>query len=274
MDGELKALRVEIDEGVAEVTLLGPGKGNAMGPELWEELPDVFDDLDRDPEVRAIIVRGSGDHFTYGLDLNAMMANLAPHLMGEQTAAPRTQLGELIRELQSAVDALEDCRKPVIAAVHGWCIGGGVDLIAACDIRLCSGNAQFSVREVKLGIVADLGSLQRLPRIIGQGATRELAFTGADIDAVRAHLMGLVNEVYSSNDALFQGAREMAREIAKNPPLVVQGIKQVMNYSADRPIEDGLEYVAVWNSAFLQSYDLAEALAAFAEKREPEFKGE
>lgn len=271
---DLQSLSVQIQDHVAEVRLLGPGKGNAMGPAFWDEVPRVFQELDRDPEVRAIVVRGEGDQFTYGLDLKAMMQDLGPHLGGEQMAKQRTELLDMIERLQGSFNAVEACRKPVIAAVHGWCIGGGVDMISACDIRLASADAVFSVREVRIAIVADLGSLQRLPRIVGEGNARELAFTGKDVDAGRAERMGLVNEVYPDAQALFQGARSMAREIADNPPLVVQGVKKVMNYSADRPVADGLAYVAAWNSAFLHSKDLGEAVTAFMERRKPEFRGE
>jgi len=267
------ALSVTIEDHVATVTLLGPGKGNAMGPDLWRELPEVFAALDADDAVRAVVVRGSGDHFTYGLDLMAMAAELGPHLSQATTAGPRTELLDIIRRLQEAVNAVERCRKPVIAAVHGWCIGGGIDLITACDVRLCSADARFSVREVKVAMVADLGTLQRLPRVVGQGHARELAFTGRDIDAAYAARIGLVNHVHADADALFAAARTTAAEIAANPPLVVQGVKQVMNFSADHPTADGLAYVAVWNSAFLASDDLTEAMTAFASKRQPSFSG-
>jgi enoyl-CoA hydratase len=267
-------LRIEKGEGVAEVALAGPGKGNAMGPDFWREMPGAFAALDRDEEVRAIIVRGEGENFSYGLDLAAMMGDLGSHFGGANLAAERTRLLDLINDMQQAFDKVESCRKPVIASVNGWSIGGGVDLIAACDIRLCSADARFSLREVKVAIVADLGSLQRLPRIIGEGHTRELAFTGKDISAARALQIGLVSEVYESVDLLLEGARSLARAIADNPPLVVQGIKRVMNYCADKSVADGLGYVAVWNSAFLQSADLAEAMMAFRERREPRFKGQ
>jgi enoyl-CoA hydratase len=262
------------EDGVCEVILRGPGKGNAMGPGFWREMPEVFDELDDDPDVRVVIVRGEGEHFSYGLDLRSMMAELGPHFTGSALARGRTDLLDLIIELQEAFDAVEQCRKPVVAAVHGWCIGGGLDLIAACDVRLCSADARFSLREVKLAMVADLGSLQRLPPIIGQGYTRELAYTGKDIDAERALRIGLVNDVYASPGALLDGARALAREIAQNPPLAVQGIKRVMGYTAEPPVRDGLKYVAGWNAAFLQSNDLQEAMMAFMEKREPTFKGE
>ncbi len=271
---DLKAFEVRTADGVAEVALTGPGKGNAMGPDFFRELPLVFRDLDRDAAVRCVLLRGAGGAFSYGLDLKAMMTELGPHIAGPRLAAERTALLDLIAELQGGMDAVESCRKPVIAAVHGYCIGGGLDLIAACDVRLCSSAARFSLREVKLAIVADLGSLQRLPSIIGQGATRELAFTGKDVDAERALRIGLVGEVLPDEAALLEAARAMAREIASNPPLAVQGIKRVMRYGAGKRAADALEFVALWNSAFLQSKDLGEAMAAFVEKREPRFRGE
>ena len=270
----LTSLRVEISDAVAEVVLTGPGKGNAMGPDYWREMPEVFRELDRDAAVRAVIVRGDGAHFSYGLDLPGMMNELGPHLSGESLARARTQLLDLIGEMQHACDDVARCRKPVIAAIDGWCIGGGLDLVSACDVRLATRTARFSLREVRVAMVADIGSLQRLPAIIGQGATRELAFTGTDVDAARALSLGLVNELFDDAPALLAGARAMARQIADNPPLVVQGIKQVLDYCADKSLADGLRYVAVWNAAFLQSKDLQEAMAAFFEKRPPHFTGE
>ena len=179
----------------------------------------------------------------------------------------------MIRRLQAAIDAVARCVKPVIAAVHGWCIGGGLDLASACDLRLCSADARFSLREVKVAMVADIGSLQRLPAIIGEGHTRELAFTGRDLDAARALRIGLVNEVYPTPEALFAAAGQLASEIAGNPPLVVSGIKQVLNAETEARAQRGLAYVAAWNAAFLPSEDLQEAFAAFAERRAPDFKG-
>jgi enoyl-CoA hydratase len=180
---------------------------------------------------------------------------------------------DVIQRMQGAPHAIFLCRKPVIAAVHGWCIGGGLDVVAACDLRLCSRGTRFSLREVKVGMVADVGSLQRLPFIIGEGATRELALSGRDIDGERALQLGLVSEVLDGDDALFQRAGVVAAEIAANPPLVVQGIKRVMNALIAKDIEDGLRAVASWNAAFLGSEDLTEAMMAFAEKRAPQFRG-
>lgn len=273
MSTEYRSLRVEKNEGVVEVILTGPGKGNAMGPDFWREMPDVFAGLDRDEDVRAVIVRGEGENFSYGLDLGSMMGSLGQHFGGNNQARERTRLLDMIEDTQKAFNSVASCRKPTIASVGGWCVGGGLDLIAACDIRLCSADARFSLREVKVAIIADLGSLQRLPHIIGEGHTRELAFTGKDIDADRARAIGLVSDVYETREAALEAARRLAREIADNPPLVVQGIKEVMNHRIESSTAGGLRHVAVWNSAFLQSEDLAEAMAAFRERRPPRFKG-
>lgn len=268
------AFKVERKEHVAEVTLLGPGKGNAMGPDFWRELPVVFDGLDADPEVRAIVLTGGGPHFSYGLDLPAMMPAWAPLLGGDALAAPRTEFLKEVRKLQGGVNAVAATRKPVIAAVSGWCIGGGVDLISAADVRLASADARFSVRETRVAIVADLGSLQRLAGIIGEGHLRELALTGKDIDAARAEKIGLVNDVHPDQESVLAAARAMAAEIAANPPLTVQGVKEVLSVASEQRIAEGLRYVAAWNAAFLPSKDLAEAMQAFTERRKPEFRGE
>ncbi|MFF5989544.1 crotonase/enoyl-CoA hydratase family protein [Prauserella flavalba] len=270
----LASLKVERAGHVAEVTLLGPSKGNAMGPDFWRELPLVFRSLDDDPDVRAIVLTGSGAHFSYGLDLPAMLPGWSEYLAGDAQAGPRTKFLAEIRRLQESVGAVAATRKPVIAAVSGWCIGGGVDVIAAADIRLASADAKFSVREVKVAIVADLGSLQRLAGIIGEGHLRELAFTGRDIDAARAEKIGLVNDVYPDQDAVLAAARELANEIAANPPLVVQGVKDVLSVSTEQRVEAGLRYVSAWNAAFLPSKDLGEAVQAFMERRAPQFRGE
>jgi enoyl-CoA hydratase len=268
-----ESMRLERADGIAEVTLVGPGKGNAMGPAFFRELPDVFTSLAKDDAVRVVLVRGQGGVFSYGLDLKAMAGELLPHLQKGNLASERMRLFELIGELQRGVDLVARCKKPVIAAIAGACIGGGVDLATACDVRIASRDARFSVREVKVAIVADLGSLQRLPRIVGHGHARELALTGKDIDAERAARIGLVNDVYADEPALVAAARSMAREIAENPALAVYGIKQVMTHSEERAILDAERFTAVWNAAFLASNDVVEAMQAFMEKRPPRFSG-
>jgi enoyl-CoA hydratase len=270
---EHEAFRVEREGHVAEVVLTGPGKGNAMGPAFFRELPVIFAGLDKDESVRAIVMRGDNGNFSYGLDLRTMAGELMPLIQKDNLAAERLKLLDLIGDLQRGFDLVARCRKPVIAAVAGACIGGGVDLISACDVRLAAKNAKFSVREVKLAIVADMGSLQRLPRIIGQGHARELAFTGKDIDAERAARIGLVSDVYEDEAAVLAAARTMAKEIAEASPIAVQGIKQVMSYGDERAVLDAERYVAVWNAAFLASNDLVEAIQSFMEKRPPKFTG-
>ena len=257
---------------VAEVILNRPAARNAMSPDMFRELGEVFAMLDRDESVRVILLHGAGNGFSAGLDLAAAMRELGPIMQGS-TAGPRMQLRDLILRWQRETGAPAANRKPVIAAVHGWCIGGGLDLIAACDIRLASADARISLRETRIAIVADVGSLQRLPRIIGDAATRELALTGRDIDAAEALRLGLISRILPDHAALLAAARATAAEIAQLAPLTVQGVKQVLNYQDGKTIEAGLEYVAAWNSAFLQSEDFAEAIAAWFEKRAPQYKG-
>ena len=267
-----ETLHVETRDHVAEVVLRAGTKGNPMGPVFWKELPRTFEALDADPAVRAVLLRADGPHSPFGLDLRGMMAELGPVVAGG-LAEERTRLRELVLDLQRAITSVATCRKPVVVAVHGLCIGGGVDLITACDIRIASKDARFSVREVKVAMVADIGTLQRLPRIVGEGHARELCLTGRDIDAERALRIGLVNDLYDTPEALWEAGRALAVEIAGNPPLVVSGVKNVMNERIRAEDDAGLRYVAVWNAAFLPSADLGEALSAFAEKRPPRFAG-
>jgi enoyl-CoA hydratase len=274
MADDLVSLQVKHSGPVAEVTLLGPGKGNAMGPDFWRELPIVFRELDADPAVRAVVLAGSGRNFSYGLDLPAMMGSWSDLLTGEALAGPRSRFLDEVRRLQDSVTAVAECRKPVIAAIAGWCIGGGVDLISAVDIRYASVDAKFSVREVKLTIVADVGSLARLPYILNDGHLRELALSGKDIDAARAEKIGLVNDVYDDADATLAAAHAAAAEIAANPPLAVHGVKDVLDQQRISAVSESLRYVAAWNAAFLPSKDLTEGISATFAKRPPQFTGE
>lgn len=269
-------LTLEVDGHVATLWLDRPEKRNAMGPALWADLPVAMAAIGGDRSIRAVVVAAKGPHFSVGLDLTALpgISGSDGGDGGRQSAAARAgnSRREILR-LQASVTAVADCPVPVIAAVHGWCIGGGVDLIAACDIRLASADAQFSVREAKVAIVADLGSLQRLPAIIGAGHVAELAYTGKDIGAARAEAIGLVNAVSADAETVLADARAMAAEIAANSPLAVQGTKAVLAAGAEQSVAEGLEYVATWNAAFLASDDLMEAMTAFMEKRPGTFTG-
>lgn len=266
-----QSLSLQLDNGIMTVTLLGPGKGNAMGPEFWDELPQAMDAINAMTDVRCILFRGSGDHFSYGLDVMRMFPKLAEMTTGTVLADKRRQLMAQIRHMQSGFQKMHESPIPVIAAVHGWCIGGGVNMISAADIRLCSREAKFSLREARLAITPDIGGLQWLPRIIGEGFTRELAFTANDFDAAFAEKIRLVNHVYETPDELFAEAQLMARQIADNSATAVQGAKAVLNYGMDKSIEDGLQYVAAWNASQLQSHDFNEAMQATAERRKPTY---
>jgi enoyl-CoA hydratase len=179
-----------------------------------------------------------------------------------------------IRAYQDTCSSFANTNKPVIAAVHGACIGAGMDLITACDIRLASADATFSVRETRIAMVADVGSLQRLPRVIGDGAAREWIFTGGDYSAQRAREIQLLNDVLPDPAALMTRARELAATIAANSPLAVQGSKHVLGFASRREVDANLDYVAVWNAAFLHSEDLGEAMQAFMQRRPPVFRGQ
>jgi enoyl-CoA hydratase len=236
-----------------------------------------MDAIGSDPDVRAVVIAAEGPHFTVGLDLVAMSGLVGGGGAGDGTrvsmaARARSARGAILR-MQASVTSVADCAVPTIAAIQGYCIGGGVDLAAACDIRLASADALFSVRETKIAIVADLGSLQRLPGIIGRGHVAELAYTGKDIPAARAEAIGLVNAVSPDADAVVADARAMAQEIAANSPLAVQGTKSVLAAGEGRSVAEGLDYVATWNAGALTSDDLAEAMTAFMEKRPAVFTG-
>jgi len=266
--------KVERKGPVAWVYLNRPEKNNAMHLPAWTEAEPVFASMDADPDIRVVVIAGKGKCFCAGLDL-LEMASAVPELAEPHPrGGSKWRLVRKVRELQETMNVIERCRKPVIAAIHGYCIGAGLDMAASCDIRLCSADAVFSLREAAIGIVADVGALQRLPRIIGQGIARELAFSAAFVDAQRAKRVLLVNDVFKDKDELMAAAQAMAETIADNSPLAVQAAKDVLNYSTGRPVEDGLRYVAGISANIIPSADLMEAMTAFAEKRKPKFTGE
>ena len=258
---------------VATVWLDRPEARNAMGTDLWHDLPEIMDSLGDDPDVRAVVIAARGDHFTVGLDLKEFGAVLMAGFGEDSGASGRISTRTQVKLMQDTMTAIARCPKPVIVAVHGYCIGAGVDLITACDIRLAASDALFSVRETRMGMVADVGTLQRLPHIIDPGRVAELAFTGRDVAADEAHEMGLVSHVYGDRDELLKAAMGLAGQIAANSPLAVQGSKAVLAATANMSVAEALDYVSVWNAAFLHSNDLREAVMAFLEKRPPEFDG-
>ena len=260
--------KVEIEGHIAWLILSRPDKRNAMGLDFFSALTEHFRAFDSNPDVRVVVIKAEGKSFTVGLDLMEAGA-----ILNDSTAAGREILRQKLTELQQSMNAIEQCRKPVIAAVHSHCIGGGIDLLTACDIRIATADTLFSIRETRIAIIADLGTLQRLPGIIGGGWFRELALTGRDFTAEEALQMGFITRVCKDREGLDAAARELAVQIAGNAPLTVQGVKDVILYSRDNGVYPGLQYVAQKNCAQLPSEDLMEAVTAFMEKRDPEFKG-
>lgn len=264
---------VEKNPPIAWIYLNRPDKKNALNSAAFEEAIPIIEDLDRDDAVRCVIITGKGSCFSAGLDLPSMEATVPEIKEKEQQGGIKWRLVRKIKALQDAITCIERCRKPFIAAIHGYCIGGGLDMAAACDIRLSTEDAIFSLREAAVAFVADLGVLQRMPRIVGQGITRELAYTAKNIRGARAKEVLLVNEVFKSQRDLLEGAEKMAMDIAENSPLAVQATKDVLNYEVSKSIDDGLKYVTSISSNITPSDDLREAVAAFAAKRKPRYTG-
>jgi enoyl-CoA hydratase/carnithine racemase len=260
--------RIKKEGHIAWLTFSRPEKLNSMDFAFFEGIAAHFDNFEKDPEIRAVIINAEGKGFTAGLDLVDAGA-----LLGNGSAVSRDITYRKIIELQESMNIIERCRKPVIAAVHGHCIGGGIDLLCVCDIRIASKEALFSIRETRIAITADLGTLQRLPYIIGDGWFRELALTGRDFSADEALKIGFITRICENKEELEKEALKIATSIAENPPLAVQGVKEVILFSRDNGVYPGLKFVAQKNSALLPSEDLIEAVGAFMEKRKPVFKG-
>ncbi|GLJ45819.1 hypothetical protein SUGI_0964210 [Cryptomeria japonica] len=275
MDGweRLKVVEDSSCNGVFHLILNRPSHRNALDSHFYREFPKALATLDENPSVRVIILTGSGKHFCSGIDLSvlgAMLKSQAPD-DGNDQGRLREKLRRNLKYMQSAITALEICRKPVIAAIHGGCIGAGVDIITACDIRYCSQDAFFCVKEVDLAITADLGTLQRLPRLVGEGNAMELSLTGRKFDASEAKVLGLVCNVFRSKEDMEAAVGIIAGDLAAKSPLAVVGTKAVLLKSRDITVDQGLDYVATWNAAMLLSDDLKEALTAQLGKRKPAF---
>jgi len=271
---EYEFYRLEKSHPVAWVYLNRPDKRNAMNPPAWTETIPIFEDIGADPEVRVVILTGEGPCFSAGIDLPSMASELPELMDPNQLGGVKWRLMNKIRDMQRTMTVIERCPVPVIAAVHGHCIGAGLDMIAAADIRLATADASFCLKEAAIGIVADVGGLQRLPAIIGEGYTRELAYTARSIDAERAREIGLVNRVFEDREALLEGASVMAQEIADNSPLAVRACKEVLGAALRGSVDAGLDHVASVSANIIPSGDLMEAMAAFAGQRKPVFKGE
>lgn len=260
-------------EFVKQVELNRPDKRNAMNTAFWKDILSCFNTLTNDQDCRAVVLSGAGKLFTAGLDLyeneifNKLMA-----AEGLDTSRKAFQIRQGVRELQESFNAIEKCPKPVIAAIHGGCVGGGVDMISACDIRFCSQDAWFQIKEVDIGLAADLGTLQRFPKIIGNdGLFRELAYTCRKFHSDEAKSMGLVSRILPDKASLLDAAVELAKQIAEKSPVAVQGTKVNIVYSRDHGVYQGLDYMVTWNSAMLQSEDIGKAVGASMQKQKPTF---
>ena len=266
-------LTLETDGHVATLWLDRPEKRNAMSQEIVADLPRAMAAVAEDDTIRALVIAARGKSFSVGLDLAGLINKPAEDAAVSGAAASLRQI-KITRDFQSAISSIAECPVPVIAAIHSHCLGAGMDLVTACDIRLASECALFSVRETRVGIVADVGTLQRLPGIVSTGQVAELAYTGKDIDAARAEKIGLVNDVYADADAVYAAACELAAEIAANAPLAVRGTKFILQQDEDLTTEQSLLLNGLWTMVTtLNSNDLKEAMMAFMEKRPPTFTG-
>lgn len=268
----MKTMELDSKDGVGWLWLTNSARHNAMGFEFFDELKQMFGQIDEDKNLRVVVLAARGVHFCSGLDLKSPVgAALREHLAGG-LADTRLELLAQVRKWQEAIGSVANCRVPVLAATQGACIGGGLDLIAACDCRYCTSDALFSLRETKMAIVADLGSLQRLSGIVGEGLLREFAFTGQDWDAQQALRVGLVNHIAPTPEALYEHVGGIATQIASNSGITVRGVKEALDTGRRTRIAQGLDRVALWNAAFLASADLNEAMQAFSEHRIPNFQ--
>lgn len=273
MTNKYESFNLEIEDNIANIILSRPEQLNSMSRKFWVELPEILEEVNRNSEIRVLIISSTGKHFCAGMDLSAFDNGVAN--IPKEKRPDNARIGEALyrsaRELQEYICKLEKIRVPVIAAIHGGCIGGAVDLVTACDIRLATDDAFFCIQEINIGMAADVGTLQRLPRIIPDSKMRELAYTGRRMLADEAKESGLVSDIYSSQEEMVNAAKEMANEIAKKSPIAIYGLKALMNYSRDHTISDSLDFNALWSGAMLSQRDMEEAIKAFVEKREATF---
>ncbi len=265
-----ETLEVSLVDGVARIELNRPEKANALSECVWWELQEACRWLDATPAARVGILAGRGRHFCAGIDLE-MLQLMRAEAIDFPSGHREEHLRQRIAGLQSCITALEECRKPLLASIQGACVGGGIDLITACDMRYATVDARFSVKEIDLAIVADVGTLQRLPRIVGEGIARELVLTAREFNGQEAEALRLVNRAFPTREALEAEVGRVAAAIAAKSPLAVRGTKEVLNFSRDHTVSEGLAYVATKNASLLFSPDVTTAVKAFVERRIPVF---
>mgnify|MGYP003952057889 FL=1 len=264
-----ETLSLSVEAGIAHVQLSRGEKFNTMNKAFWPEMVAVFNEIEEDPSARVVVFSAQGKHFTSGLDLN----DFGPGLMGTDSEPARKAeaLRRSVMRMQETMSVVDRCRLPVLMAIQGACIGGGIDLISSADMRYCTEDAFFCIQETNIGMTADVGTLQRLPHIIPHGIVRELTYTGRRMMAAEARECGLINQVFAGQQALLAGVMDIAAEIAAKSPIATVGNKEMLNYARDHSIQDGLNYIATWNAAMLSRADLGEAFMAKTEKRETKY---
>ncbi|MCB9373205.1 MAG: crotonase/enoyl-CoA hydratase family protein [Microthrixaceae bacterium] len=271
---------VEIADQVAHLRLNRGDELNTMTPAFWRELPEIVDRIDAEGSARVIVLSSTGKHFSAGMDLSVFtggggVLGGGGSVDGEpvEVGRQRAILREGVRVLQDTFTCLERARMPVLAAIQGGCIGGAVDLVTAADCRYATADAFFCIQEINIGMTADVGTLQRLPKIIPEGVARELAYTGRRMPAERAVEVGLVNQVFATHDDLLAGVMEIAAEIASKSPLAIWGTKESINFTRDHSVADALDFIATWQTGMFQPGDMLECFAAKSEQRVPKFQG-
>jgi enoyl-CoA hydratase len=264
---------VEIADKVAHVRLNRPDELNTMTPAFWRELPEIVTRISDDASARVVVISSTGKHFSAGMDLSVFLGGGSSSLGGADGEPGRlhARTRSHAKALQWSFTALEKARVPVLAAVQGGVIGGAVDLVTACDMRYATADAFFCVQEINIGMTADVGTLQRLGKVVPEGFAREMAYTGRRVPAQRAFEAGLVQQVYADHAALLDGVLATAREIAEKSPLAIWGTKVAMNYARDHSVDDSLDQIATWQAGMFQPADMAEAFTAKSEKRAPVF---
>ena len=270
---QFNCFKLDVNNHIANLVLSRPDELNTMSRDFWVELDEVLEVINRNADIRVVVMSSTGKHFCAGMDLSAFSNGVDN--IPDNKKPDHARIGEAVyrvaKELQSYISSLEKIRVPVIAAIHGGCIGGAVDMVTACDIRLASDDAFFCIQEINIGMAADVGTLQRLPKIIPDSKMREMAYTGRRMYADEAKNAGLVSDTFKSHEELFDAANKLASEIASKSPVAIYGLKAVMNYSRDHNIEDSLEYNALWSGAMLSQKDMTEQMTANMEKRDASF---
>ena len=264
-------LKVEYQDTIAQVTLNRPDKRNAMNREFWQEFPQAIREIDSTGNTRVIVIAGEGKIFSAGMDLSVFMSPSKKLISGEQ-GRKNENLRRTVLQLQECFTVLEQVRVPVLAAIHGGCIGGAINLVSACDCRYATKDAYFSIKETELGMTADLGVLQRLGKLMPEGLVRELAYTARKLPAEEALQFGLINALCADQESLLNHVMEVARQIAANSPLAVTGSKEMMNFSRDHSVADSLKYMAAWQSGMFQPNEMMVSFQAKMQQAEPEFQ--